>query len=717
MIKRFSFLLVMFLIAFLSPVCITADDSPKESIKWTSEDIFIQAENIDTKEPGITVATGYVEILYQNQHIQADRIVYDRNVGIMYATGNVTFQTDEISISCREMEFKINGEGVFSDALIYAGAYIIRADKLVREKDQSLTLDSAIITPCAQITPCWEMKVSSGKIVIGDYVFLKGIFFRIKKIPILYVPAFYLPLDEETGRTAGFLFPEFGSSTRYGTTIKAGFYWPISRSMDATIYATYFSEKGTGYGLEGRYSIDRVSRGIFDIFYLKEDDTGNERYNFNVNHRQSIGGWKFSITGKMQSDISYAQDYAQSLEQISSRSSNYLNASVSKRFGSFNFRVISQYKESIVAGDTTSVKSKLPSLNLSLKPQKLFDMPVYFSFKTDYSFLKKVTKSSDYEYQRFDMTTELSANLETFPWLKVAPKLKFRHTNYTNSLDPETKLLAGEQVSRDYYSFDVRIIGPVLYKIFQTPELEYADKFKHIIEPSISYKYVSEPTNRDLVLYYDGVDSALPVNEVRFTLDNKILANQKIGPDRYKAREIFSWKITQHVSLDDTLSSSYGSQYNRFSTNQITTLSPMVSTLKFRPTDQISLSNRLEYNHEFEQMASLNLIIDWASESFVTNIRWMKTFDLDETRIPSDQISASGRFSMFDKLFDLSYRLSYNVEDDLFWQGNVALRYNHQCFSMIFSYDYFNIGLRQEDRFGFNVELTGISGMMSDVMK
>ncbi len=708
------------LIIAILPLLITglsfANNKSNDSVKWSSDEIFLQAEDVQTPEPGVTVASGYVELYYQNQHIQADNLVYNRNTGMITATGNVTFQTDEVSIACRKMIFNVEGTGDFYDALIYNGDYTIRAEKLTRNKDSSFNIDDAVITPCTQITPCWEMKVSGGKLELGDYVFLTGIFFRIMKVPVFYMPAFYLPLDEETGRTMGFLFPEFGSSSLYGTTIKEGFFIPVTDSLDFTLYATYYSEKGVGYGIESNYALSKSTRGRVDFDYLKEDDTGNARYVFNVNHKQSLLGWKFSVAGTIRSDISYTQDYSNDINQIASRSSNVIKARLTRSIGPLKVGVNSTYKESIVSGETTSVRSTLPSFDLSMRPLKLFDSPVYVSFGSNYSFLNKETSSAEYEYSRLDLTTEVGASLNVFPWLSVTPKARYRITNYSDSLDPESSQVTGDSITRDYYNINIKMKGPVFYKIFQTPEFSYADKFKHLIEPSITYNFVSNPGIYDEIIYYDGVDKMLPANEIRLNLDNRILANIREKNGKFKPREIFRWRLSQYISMDDGLNSSYGTQYNAFSTESVTTLSPLVSTVSFEPVNNVQLSNRLEYNHDFEQIASLNLALLWRSSDFNTNVRWTKTYDLDKTRVPSDQITAQGNFRVFDNLFDISYGIAYNIQEDKFWQGRVGLRYNHQCFSLILTYDYLDIGLRQEDKIGFNIELTGISGMLSGIM-
>lgn len=700
-----------------SPAVSRESKDEKTPITWSENEIYLQADSIVSPEPGITVATGYVEINYRGQHIQADNVTYDRNIGKITAVGNVTFQSEETTITCEKMEGITDGTAVFYNALIYAGDQIIQAEVLRREDDNKYAIESAIITPCTQITPCWSMKVHRGHFVPGDYVSMTSIFMRIMDIPVLYIPFFYLPLDSETGRTAGFLFPSFGSSSLYGSTITESFFLPISRSVDTTLSATYYSEKGLGLGLEGRYLFDAYSGGIVNMTYIKETDTDDVRYAFNGTHRQDIFGWKFVFNGRMTSDISYDQQYDSDISNMTSISNNYLNASLSRKIGPVSLDLLTNYTEYIISGQTTTIYAKLPSVGVTIKQLKLFDSPVYFSLDADYTNLQKTLSSFESKYQRLDLQPMIGANITGLSWLTLNPKLLYRFTNYTDSISLSDGLLTGEPVSREYMQFDLKMTGPVFYKIYFTPDFGYADKIKHVIEPSISYSYVSEPSNADRIIYFDGIDYVLPVNEFKLTLTNRLIANQRISEQVFKTREVLAWALTQYISLDPEIKTSYGSQYNRFINGEITTLSPLVSALTFKPADWLSLTNKLEYDHYTNSIASSNIIFALNTPEIVSNIQWTKTSALEEGRIGSNLLTASGKFRFLDHTFDLYYKFSYDIENDTLWQGSTSLRYNHQCFSLILSYDSYNIGLRDEGKISFNVELTGISGMLPEVMK
>lgn len=721
-VKNAVSILILSIVAFFS-FNLSADQLTPEQktdkglITWSNDEIYIQADSVSSPEEGVTVAIGYVEIYYKDQHIQADKVTYNRNSGLIIAEGNVTVQTDDITVSCNKMEGHVDGTGDFYDALVFAGEQIIRAEVLRRDENKAYLLESAEITPCTQLTPCWSLKVGSGRLVPGDYVSMSNIIMRIKDIPVFYIPFFYLPLDSETGRTAGFLFPSFGSSNLYGSTITESFFLPISRSVDTTLSATYYSEKGLGLGLEGRYLFDSYSGGTINMSYIKETDTDTVRYAFNGTHRQNIFGWKFVFNGRMTSDVTYNQQYNNDISMMTSNSNNYLNTSLSKNIGPVTFDVLADYTEYISGGETTTVYAKLPSVGVSMRQLKLFGSPVYLSLNADYTNLQKTISSFDGKYQRLDLQPTIGANITGLAWLTMSPKLTYRYTNYTDSINPTDGLLTGEPVTRDYMQFDLKMVGPVFYKIYFTPDFGYADKVKHVIEPSLSYSYISEPSNADRIIYFDGVDYVLPVNEVKLNLTNRLIANQRISPTEFKTREFLTWQLTQYVSLDPEIKTSYGSQYNRFINGEVTTVSPLVSTFTIKPTDTLNFSNRLEYDHYSNSIASTSISFSFNSSEIISNIRWSKTNALEAGRIASNLLTANGRFRLLEHTFDLDYKFSYDFENSTLWQGSASLRYNHQCFSLIFSYDYFNVGLRDEGKFSFNVELTGISGLVPGVLK
>ena len=68
-------------------------------------------------------------------------------------------------------------------------------------------------TTCVQPTPRWDVRSGSITLNLDDYVLLKNAVFRVKGVPLMFLPIFYYPIQEDD-RATGFLMPIYGSTTR-----------------------------------------------------------------------------------------------------------------------------------------------------------------------------------------------------------------------------------------------------------------------------------------------------------------------------------------------------------------------------------------------------------------------------------------------------------------------------------------------------------------------
>ena len=60
-----------------------------------------------------------------------------------------------------------------------------------------------------QPAPRWDMAANSITLHLDDYAFLKNAVFRVKNVPLMFLPIFYYPIQEDN-RATGFLIPIYG---------------------------------------------------------------------------------------------------------------------------------------------------------------------------------------------------------------------------------------------------------------------------------------------------------------------------------------------------------------------------------------------------------------------------------------------------------------------------------------------------------------------------
>ena len=102
-----------------------------------------------------------------------------------------------------------------------------RRDPQARARRNTRSCDGAFST-CVQPTPRWEVVVGqSATLNLDDYALLKNSVFRVKGVPLMYLPLFYYPIQDDD-RATGFLIPTYGASTVSGQSLSNAFFWAIS---------------------------------------------------------------------------------------------------------------------------------------------------------------------------------------------------------------------------------------------------------------------------------------------------------------------------------------------------------------------------------------------------------------------------------------------------------------------------------------------------------
>jgi LPS-assembly protein len=90
-------------------------------------------------------------------------------------------------------------------------------------------LHKGFVTDCKMPKPWWTFNAPVFDIVPGERAIARHTVFRLKHVPVLYLPYFYRPLGKND-RRSGFLTPNIGHSSIRGYMVGGGYYWAINRS-------------------------------------------------------------------------------------------------------------------------------------------------------------------------------------------------------------------------------------------------------------------------------------------------------------------------------------------------------------------------------------------------------------------------------------------------------------------------------------------------------
>ncbi len=287
---------------------------PNEAVSFTADQIAYDRDN------GIVTATGHVEA-WQNDHVlRADKIVFDRNTNVVAATGHVVL-------------LEPDGEVLFADyAELTQGMReaVLRGMRMLLEENTRIAANGArrtdgqynelsrmVYSACTLCKddptkpPVWQIDAYSAV----DDLQAKRMEFQDATIELLGVPIFYMPYfstaDSSVKRESGFLAPDAGSNTFIGSFFALPYYYVINNYSDITITPwidsgmdpmldTLYRQKFNNGQIKLETAIAYDENAMQGLFFGSGDFTYNEnwRYGFNINEASSANYMRdFFISG------------------------------------------------------------------------------------------------------------------------------------------------------------------------------------------------------------------------------------------------------------------------------------------------------------------------------------------------------------------------------------------------------------------------------------
>jgi len=144
-----------------------------------------------------------------------------------------------------------------------------QAEAVIQKPSGIIELKQATYSTCSPLNTTWKL--------VGSQVdldrkagrgYAKNVTFRVKELPVLYVPYISFPLDKQ--RKTGFLFPTIASSQESGFNLSVPFYWNIAPNYDDTFAPRFFSERGVQFNNLFRY-LTKVNAGTVTASFLPDD--------------------------------------------------------------------------------------------------------------------------------------------------------------------------------------------------------------------------------------------------------------------------------------------------------------------------------------------------------------------------------------------------------------------------------------------------------------
>lgn len=297
----------------------TAEDAPpkqKDPIAFSADEL--QVTDGDRR----VIAIGNVEIIQAPRILNADRVEYDRQTGLMIAEGNVNLTENNQNVVFAD-RFEITGDlkNGFADHIKILMADDSRLAALGGERrdGSKSVLEKVVYSPCALCKddptkpPIWQVKANKAihDETTQDVIYRDAVL-EFAGVPVFYTPYFSHPAPDVYQRS-GLLSTTIGSDSDLGGIIRTYSYLALDPYFDATVEATATTKQGELLGTEIR---KRWDFGLLDIGGSlsnaeRSRGTGSSKQTFDPNGRgHFFANGRFDLTDEWRSglDIMRASD-------------------------------------------------------------------------------------------------------------------------------------------------------------------------------------------------------------------------------------------------------------------------------------------------------------------------------------------------------------------------------------------------------------------------
>ena len=683
-------------------------------------------------------ADGNVDLVYKDLRLRADHLQWNQQSGSISARGHVQLDYLTQHVEADDAEYDLHtGRGSFHHVratfalqrhptptlLISPNPLYFQADEADRTDKDDYTIHHAWLTVCNPDRPTWKFYAPLARVEMKKSIHLEGGNFRVFSVPVLYLP--YATFPGAKRRNSGFLIPQFGNSTRTGLILGESVYWAPLDWADATLGGTYYSKRG--FGQRAQIRMKPWENANFEADYFGVIDRGLEQPAGppipQGGHEARLlftallpHNWRAVADLDQLSSLTFRLAWSETYTQaVNSEVRN--NAFLTNNFDGFslNFAALS-YENFLSATPQTSISLRTaPEARFSSVDRPLFrKIPAYVSFDAFTGAVHRSETVTPFDSAHFVDRTEFAPTVALpfhfGPWLDLTPRFTFRSTYYGGQVQNQQFVDQGFFRNTEEFSFDIR--PPTIERIWGGDT-----KWKHAIEPDITYRYVSGVNDFGRFIRVDEDETLTDTNEVEYGVTQRLY--RKSGAS--DAQELVTWRIAQKYFFDPSFGGALvRGERNVFqATDELTPFafadqprrfSPIISDFTVEPGKHYDTEFILNYDPQRNRMTALGTMLNLKpyKQSFLT-LAHFSTLNLPlnppvrpiNFQQRSNQVRALiGYGDLTRPGLNLTFGASYDFTQQGFQNQIAEISYNGSCCGIGFEYRKFSFGtIRNENQY------------------
>ena len=686
---------------------------------------------------------GSAEVETSEGLLQADEIDYNEETGDAEARGNVRYRNFNggEELRCARAVYDVKTEtGKFYEvsgtipATIQARPGVLTSDnpfqfegKWAERIETRYILYDGFVTSCKMPKPWWRLHGPKFDIIPGQRVITLNSMFRLKGVPLFFVPYFYKSL-EKMPRRSGFMMPNLGNSSRRGLMVGGGYYWAINRSYDLTYRGQYFTQRGFAHLADFRGKPTQKSDfnllvyGVNDKGLLLNDGTrgrkeGGVSVNF-IGKADLGGGWTATALLNYLSSFRFRQAFTETFnEAVFSEVGS--TAVLAKHWNGYGINAVFQSVDnfqSINENDKISIR-KAPQVEfMSADRQIRPTLPVWVSFESSAAAVRRSQPlfQTRQFVERFDLAPRIMTSLRLGP-IQIVPSAALRGTIWGSSLDTARPLNPiGDMVVRNAFETGLEIILPPLARIYQAHGW-LGEKVKHVIEPRVSHRYVTGVSDFRRIIRFDETELLNNTNEVELSLTNRLYSKKGAV-----TRELLSWQVWHRRYFDPTFggavtpgqrnvidSTASLSAYNFLGLQR--RYSPIVSALRMEPVPGLGIEWRADYDPLQGRVVNSGVTADGRLDNFFLSLGHNQVKTDTFLSPPANQFRGLVGFGKENRRgWNTGFFAIYDYRLAILQFANTQITYNTDCCGFSVQYRRFSFGTRNENQFRLALSIANI---------
>lgn len=484
-------------------------------------------------------ASGNVEVKRGETTLKAEDVRVNRATQDIEAKGKVSLDDPEWKVkSADAIEFNLEketGQIQNGDLFLEDGHVGISGRRLQKFGGQTYHVDDGFFTTCLceSGAPSWKFSAEQMDLALDGVGTIKNGYFYVMDVPVFYVPYGIFPLRTE--RQTGFLFPQFGHSTKEGFRFMQPFFWAMSKSTDATV--KFDIETAARYGFLGEFRtlFDRETDFRIDSAYFNEawrtDQTDaivdhtiadqhipRDRWSIVGSHRYTTSSdWLTFSDFAAYSDTLFTRELIDRFDLPGTQEADIRRS----RFGASRMGVFRNWGDTFLKGEMNFFQDFIQPASGTLQrtPQVglwgrrfLSNFPLEFRWRAEgVNYIRREGGDGLRMDLRPEAVLPFSLASRLFGALSVAPRETVYHL-YSPVKSSDRNL------SRELVELRANI-GSAVSRIFGFTGLGLSH-VKHVVEPEVSYLFVPG-VNQSRIPIMDEIDRINRRNVLTFAVTNR----------------------------------------------------------------------------------------------------------------------------------------------------------------------------------------------------